>query len=138
MQKRGVGRSYCSDKCMRKFNYGKNHKTILERQRSWVKKNKYDGNREVALKRDSYTCQLCKTQLYPSQWAYSKKLVVHHRDGSGEKENKNHELSNLQTLCGTCHLEYHTKINLVFIGGEYFIRGKIFGLLGLQSVKATI
>jgi len=123
---------------MRKFNYGKNHKTILERQRSWVKKNKYDGNREVALKRDSYTCQLCKTQLYPSQWAYSKKLVVHHRDGSGEKENKNHELSNLQTLCGTCHLEYHTKINLVFIGGEYFIRGKIFGLLGLQSVKATI
>jgi hypothetical protein len=61
---------------------------------------------------------------------------VHHRDGSGESENKNHGLSNLLTLCETCHREYHIKIRLVYENGEYFVRGKIFGLLGLQSVKA--
>ena len=121
---------------MRKTNYDKNHKTIRQRHRDWFKKNKYDGNWESALKRDSYICQLCKIQLYPSQWAHSKKLVVHHMDGSGEAGSKNHELSNLKTLCGVCHLEFHTKINLVEINGEYFVRGKIFGLLGLQSVKA--
>ena len=137
MQKRGVGKKYCSNQCKNKHTYNKNHKTILERQRSWVKKNKFDGNWELALKRDSYTCQLCKKQLYPSQWSNSKLLVVHHRDGSGEKDNKNHELSNLLTLCSSCHLEYHTKINLVEINGEYFVRGKIFGLLGLTSVKAV-
>jgi hypothetical protein len=137
MQKRGVGKTYCSSKCQRKFNYDKNHKTILDRQRAWVKKNKWDGNWQGAIEGSSYTCGLCKKQIYPSQWTKSRRLEVHHRDGSGEMDNKNHDLPNLLTLCTSCHQEFHVKIGLVFINGEYFVRGKIFGLLGLTSVKAT-
>lgn len=136
MQKRGVGRTYCSSSCQGKFNYRKNHKTHAERRLGWHRKNKWDGNWEAAIERDCYTCKLCNKRLYPSQWTKTQLLVVHHRDGSGETESKNHALDNLLTLCGACHREYHTKINLVEINGEYFVRGKIFGLLGLQSVKA--
>lgn len=136
MQKRGIGRTYCSKSCKQRFGYKKNHKAISERYKAWIKRNRYDGNWELALKRDSYACQLCKKQLYPSQWTKAKFLVMHHLDGSGETDNKNHALDNLLTLCDSCHREFHTKINLVFVNGEYFVRGKIFGLLGLQSVKA--
>ena len=48
--------------------------------------------------RDNYTCQQCGA---------IKKLLVHHRD----KNNTNNELSNLLTLCQSCHLELHRPIN---------------------------
>ena len=61
---------------------------------------KYDGNRLKALARDNFTCQLC---------GKSKKarLNVHHKDGTGQKEDPNHSLDNLVTLCIPCHQKVH-------------------------------
>jgi 5-methylcytosine-specific restriction endonuclease McrA len=134
MQKKGVGKTYCSNKCQHRFNYIKNHQSIKERYASWQKKNKWDGNWEEALNRDKYTCQICGLTLYPSQWEGKRILMVHHWDGSGEKEAKNHGVDNLVTLCGSCHREFHTQINLVRIDGKYHVRGKIFSILNLKQV----
>jgi len=73
--------------------------------------------------------------LYPSQWSKKLTLEVHHRDGTGESEDKNHGLSNLTTLCGSCHKEFHTKINLVEIDGCFYIRGEIFKHLGIVMIR---
>lgn len=135
MQTRGVGKTYCSSKCQRRFNYIKNHKTILERTRAWHKKNKWCGSWEQAIKRDKYTCQMCHKTIYPSQWSANNRIEVHHKDGSGEKESKNHQLNNLITLCLQCHREFHTKINLVQINGKFFVRGKIFDLLRIKTIE---
>jgi 5-methylcytosine-specific restriction endonuclease McrA len=50
--------------------------------------------REKALKRDSFTCQICKSK---------RGLVVHHTDGN----RFNNKLSNLITLCKRCHPKIH-------------------------------
>jgi 5-methylcytosine-specific restriction endonuclease McrA len=134
MQKKGVGKKYCSSRCKRRFYTEQNQDTLQERRAAWHRKNKWDGNWEDALARDKYSCQLCGVMLLPLQWRPNKTLVVHHRDGSGEKEAKNHSPENLQTLCPECHREFHTKINLVFVDGRYQVRGKIFEILNLKQV----
>ena len=136
MQKRGVGKTFCSSKCKSKFAYRKNHKEILEQNKVYSENSIISVNRKEAIKRDGYTCQLCKHRMFPSKWSEGRYLVVHHRDGSCEKEIRNHDVENLITLCAICHREFH-KLDLIFINGEYFVRGKIFGLLGLKEVKAT-
>mgnify|MGYP001569516764 CR=1 FL=1 len=53
--------------------------------------------------RDNWKCSQCGTD---------KKLCVHHKDKSGDwwKQKKaNNELSNLQTLCLSCHAKHHWK-----------------------------
>ena len=59
----------------------------------------FDGNRELALRRDNYKCNKCNS---------SDQLVVHHKDetGRGAKEHNN-DLSNLETLCRGCHINLH-------------------------------
>jgi len=140
MQKTGVGRTYCTPVCRNKFYNSR--RTVVSKQEYWerTKKSKWCGNWYKALQRDKFSCQTCGKKRLSSDPTTDRRYIleVHHRDGSGEMRGKNHALDNLLTLCAECHREYHTKINLVFIGGEYFVRGKIFGLLGLQSVKATI
>ena len=62
---------------------------------------RYDKNRERALKRDHYKCQLCRS---------GKGLHVHHIDGRDERYyngESNHALDNLITLCAKCHKEIH-------------------------------
>ena len=88
---------------------------------------KLDGNRQRAMERDGYRCQSCGTD---------KKLLVHHRDGSGERsQSPNHELDNLVTLCHKCHVAVHNIIYRV-IGGEVYVAGKIFDLLAVgDTVK---
>lgn len=133
MQKRGVGKIYCSPSCKRKFNYSLNHETLKDRRAKWAKKNKWGGNWEDCLARDKYTCQLCGLTLTPSQWEGNRRLAVHHRDCSGEADSKNHDIGNLLTLCKKCHDEFHMKISLVFKDGKYFVRGKIFSILNLKQ-----
>jgi len=66
----------------------------------------FGGKRELALERDNYTCQKCGEKDIP-------KLTVHHIDGNGRKhKTPNNKLSNLQTLCRTCHIKIH-KYDLV-------------------------
>ena len=61
----------------------------------------FAGQRETVLERDGHACTKCgETAL----------LVVHHRDGEGRgKEQPNNELSNLITLCRSCHIEAHRR-----------------------------
>jgi hypothetical protein len=61
---------------------------------------KYDGNRLKALARDSFTCQSCGKSK-------NAQLHVHHKDGTGQTNNPNHELDNLVTLCVLCHHKAH-------------------------------
>ena len=61
----------------------------------------YDGVREAALKRDNYRCVRCGTGVA---------LTVHHKDGKGRsvpRGKKNNKLSNLETLCRSCHMKEH-------------------------------
>ena len=69
-------------------------------------KNNYNfgGNRDKALERDGYKCQHCGTD---------KLLEMHHIDGKGTttpKDERNHALENLITLCKGCHTREHTRI----------------------------
>ena len=59
----------------------------------------YDGMREPVLHRDGYHCVRCGS---------SESLVVHHidRQGRGNTE-PNNDLSNLETLCRSCHINEH-------------------------------
>lgn len=59
----------------------------------------FDGNREIVLTRDNFQCVKCGA---------AKSLVVHHIDGNGRgSDNPNNELSNLVTLCRSCHMKEH-------------------------------
>ena len=138
MQKTGVGRTYCTAKCRNKFYNSRKRAASESPEWGHAKKSKWEGNWFKALHRDKFTCQICGLRRTPGTRTGDRRYIleVHHRDGSGEANGKNHDPSNLVTLCAECHREYHTKINLVEIGGEYFVKGKIFRILGLESLKA--
>lgn len=127
---------YCSPKCRNKVSYKKNRQYFSLRHWKYRKQNKWEGNWYAALQRDKFTCQLCGIRSWPSQWNSSKKkrLMVHHRDGTGETDDKNHDLNNLQTLCNPCHKQFHM-IHLLYIDGHYFVSGNVFGQLGINEIK---
>uniref|UniRef100_A0A6M3IPM3 Putative HNH endonuclease n=1 Tax=viral metagenome TaxID=1070528 RepID=A0A6M3IPM3_9ZZZZ len=137
MQKTGVGRTYCTDQCRNK---AMNEKRWAATQgKNWDhQKRKWKGNWFKALERDSFTCQICKRQRKPYEKSRDRRYIleVHHKDGTGEHRGlSNYNLDNLTTLCAECHREFHTKINLVQINGEYFVKGRIFDILGIQQIK---
>jgi 5-methylcytosine-specific restriction endonuclease McrA len=61
---------------------------------------KFGGNRELALIRDGYKCTKCGS---------TEDIGVHHIDKTGKKENPNHALENLVTLCNHCHALEHNE-----------------------------
>lgn len=65
----------------------------------------YSGNRLRVLTRDNFKCTRCPAD---------KQLVVHHLDKHGNREvydsTRNDEMSNLVTLCRSCHLKEHRSI----------------------------
>ena len=112
---------FCSRKCKSAHYHLENRKPWRE-ERKWI----WDGNWYEAQKRDGFKCVLCGTEK-------SNRLHVHHLDGSGEKEIKNHELGNLMTLCGGCHNLFH-RLHLVKIDNEWQVKGTILDRLGLKFV----
>lgn len=140
MQKSGTGRKYCTIKC-RQAAWSVRSR-VISREANFKNKikTKWNGNWYKALQRDDFTCQVCGRKKTPYDKTTARRYIleVHHRDGSGEKESKNHSLDNLMTLCAECHREFHTKVNLIFKDGEYYISGKVFDILGLQTVKTTV
>jgi endogenous inhibitor of DNA gyrase (YacG/DUF329 family) len=137
MQKKGIGRTYCTAVCRNKWFNDK--RVVASKSINWSgakKAYKWDGNWFKALTRDGFTCQLCGLKRIPSARTTDRRYIleVHHRDGSGETGDKHHDLDNLTTLCAECHREFHTKINLVFVDGRYQVRGKIFSILNLRQV----
>ena len=63
-------------------------------------KTRFSGNRELVLERDGYKCVECGA---------TEKLAVHHKDRTGQTENRNDDLDNLVTLCSSCHTKQHPK-----------------------------
>jgi len=63
-------------------------------------KTRFSGNRELVLERDGYKCVECGAV---------EKLAVHHKDHTGQTENRNDDPSNLITLCSSCHGKQHGK-----------------------------
>ena len=76
----------------------------------------FNGNREIAVKRDNYKCVFCGISRREHKAKYNIDLHVHHVDGKGgiriKKADRNSELSNLLTVCVRCHtLVHHGTIN---------------------------
>jgi len=126
---KGAIKKYCSKSCGRQDYYQKNKEREKINCSLWYKnhkeseisknkeyrkekkelfnwyhnKDRFDGMREIILARDNNQCQSCG----------SKKVVIHHKDGSGIKKNKisgikiNNDLNNLICLCHPCHMKLH-------------------------------
>jgi|GEM_PF-2637649 len=66
---------------------------------------RFRGKRLRCLERDTFTCQDCGVQDFSDTI-----LNVHHIDGNGRgKEKPNNDLSNLVTLCVSCHSIRHNR-----------------------------
>lgn len=71
---------------------------------------RFGGNRNKALKRDSYRCVICGMSRAEHKIKWNRDLAVDHKDGRGRSSKiKNHLLSNLQTLCLICHTKKDAK-----------------------------
>ena len=93
------------------------YKTHIEQNNEYKDKENFGGNKRTVLERDRYICQKCNTD---------KNLIIHHIDGNGcGSVTKNHSVSNLITLCQSCHMKYHRKIKII---NRLF--AKIAGVLG--------
>lgn len=69
-------------------------------------KRRYGGNRERAIQRDGEKCVKCGLTREQHYEVYGRDITVDHIDGRGHNtplEQKNNNLSNLQTLCLLCH-----------------------------------
>lgn len=67
-------------------------------------KERFGGNRYLVLERDGYKCLFCGMTMSEHVKKWSRELTIDHIDGKG-RNNKdvNNDISNLQTLCLSCH-----------------------------------
>lgn len=89
---------FCSEACWRDANSERLKEQSYQGVMRYHDKKMFGGNREIALLRDGHKCLRCGT---------TEQIGVHHKDHSGKKENPNHSLDNLETLCNTCHCQEH-------------------------------
>jgi len=89
-------KKYCSRTCSKRAEriYGNKREADLE----YHNQERFGGNKYKVLERDNYTCQQCGN---------ISQLVVHHIDESGQDEKPNNDMSNLITLCRSCHIRIH-------------------------------
>ena len=78
---------YCSVSCKKRH---------IARERH--DKERFSGNRESVVDRDSRKCTMCGSDYI---------LSVHHKDHSGQTENRNDDPDNLTSLCARCHGKQH-------------------------------
>ena len=69
-----------------------------DRKRHDIKR--FSGNRELVMDRDGHRCVMCGAKS---------NLTVHHKDHTGQTENRNDDPNNLITLCASCHGKQHGK-----------------------------
>jgi len=111
--------------------YLRNRNNEIEKNKEYRKQNRelfdwyhnkerFDGLRNIIISRDNFRCVACHS---------SDKLSVHHKDGSGgyrsKKLKSNNEISNLITLCASCHSKLHRyqiKHNIVILQDEDIVR----------------
>lgn len=77
--------------------YGQRSEVIEKRKRQNDIK-KFDGNREKAIVRDNYMCQICNITQKESLEKIGRDLYVVHIN-----DTKNNNLDNLVTICKRCH-----------------------------------
>ena len=102
-------KKYCSRKCkaivQSKMMSGDNNPSweggIGEKFQRW---GKGFGKhlKKLVKERDNYTCQICNKRNF---------LVIHHID----RISKNNDISNLQSLCRSCHISLHHKIGKAIV-----------------------
>lgn len=107
--------TYCSPKCLSKAMNTRAVETGRKKEQYYKHKEQYaalksktdlaykdeirfSGNKKSVLERDGHKCTQC---------GYDEGLIVHHIDHSGSSENPNNEMSNLTTLCRSCHMRHH-------------------------------
>jgi 5-methylcytosine-specific restriction endonuclease McrA len=79
--------------------YQQNKNDIQEYRKEFNELERFGRRREEILNRDGNKCTLCLSE---------NNLVIHHKDGEGRKTKKpNNELTNLITLCKSCHMKVH-------------------------------
>ncbi len=65
---------------------------------------RFGGIRELVIQRDGEKCVTCGMTRQEHKDKWSRDITVDHKDGKGRTSIlKNNELSNLQTLCLSCH-----------------------------------
>jgi endogenous inhibitor of DNA gyrase (YacG/DUF329 family) len=94
-------RIFCSKKCRVAYFRGENHPNYIDGQ-GVFHGDQWRSQRKIALKRDGYKCVVCgkhRSELPRGG------LHVHHRIRANDFDdtNKANELSNLITLCSSCH-----------------------------------
>lgn len=113
---------YCSQSCLDKAMYEKakenpdykekkkmydikyreeNRESKRERDLKYKDNLRFGGNGSKAMERDGYKCMECGKNN-------RKALIVHHKDHSGSSDKPNNDLSNLVTLCRSCHMNHHS------------------------------
>lgn len=83
-----------------------------ESRRIFVDNEKFGGNREKAIQRDGEKCVKCGIGRQEHLKKHGRDITVDHIDGNGNstpKHLKNNDLSNLQTLCISCHVSKDSK-----------------------------
>lgn len=69
-----------------------------------IDKYSFGGNREKAITRDNYCCVECGMTRQQHMKRFKRDITVDHINGLGRNsKEKDHSLSNLQTLCLPCH-----------------------------------
>lgn len=104
-------RIYCSKQCMKN---------------TYKRKHKMCGNWNAAMERDRYKCRICSNTNVES-------LIVHHIDGTGEKESPNNTLDNLAVLCRSCHCKVH-QLSFKVINGVIALDNPMYKLTGLLPI----
>lgn len=80
----------------------RNLEEVLKRGKELRELRHFDGKREDVLKRDNYRCQRCGKQKASNQ------MTVHHKNRKGRGTAKpDNRISNLETVCRSCHLAEH-------------------------------
>lgn len=88
----------------KKESYLRNCETIKARTKKRQQQERFGGNREKAIQRDSQRCVNCGMTREEHKQKYGKDITVDHIDGTGRNELiSNHHIDNLQTLCLKCH-----------------------------------
>ena len=143
-------KKFCSKKCVRKHFYIHNKERERSMNRRWYlihrdseilknkeyreqnrelfnwyhNKDRFNGIRDIILKRDQYKCRVCNCNS-------DKRLSVHHKDGTGYFMRmklgitSNNDIANLITLCNSCHHilhHYQRKTGTILFQDEDIVR----------------
>ena len=66
--------------------------------KKWRNSKEWKHAKDVALKRDNHTCQICGAK---------DNLTVHHINDASYHPDQRYDLDNLVTLCYNCHMNFH-------------------------------